>query len=134
MSDAVNPKHYKGHPSGVECIDIAEWLGFNLGNAFKYVWRAGLKGSDTREQDLLKALWYVRREMATGAKMPVHADPEIENALDEKVDRVLAADPSRNGAVLAALYQSARFNTPLSIAESSILSLKLTAPQETVRQ
>jgi hypothetical protein len=53
------PKHYNEHPSGVECIEIAEYMGFNLGNAFKYLWRAGLK-VDCLE-DLKKALWYLQR-------------------------------------------------------------------------
>lgn len=55
-----HPPHYTAHPSGVECVDIAEHLSFNLGNALKYVWRAKNKGRE--EEDLKKALWYVRRE------------------------------------------------------------------------
>ncbi len=44
MHDPVNqPKHYTRHPSGTECIDIAEHMGFNLGNALKYIWRCDLK-------------------------------------------------------------------------------------------
>jgi hypothetical protein len=61
--DAVNhPAHYTQHPSGVECIAIAEHYTFNLGNALKYIWRAGLKSADPLE-DLRKAAWYVRREI-----------------------------------------------------------------------
>ena len=34
MNDPVNhPKHYTEHPSGVECIQITEHMGFCLGNA-----------------------------------------------------------------------------------------------------
>jgi hypothetical protein len=36
-TEAINPSHYKEHPSGVECIDIVEHMGFNLGNAIKYI-------------------------------------------------------------------------------------------------
>ena len=58
--DQVNhPKHYNDHPSGVECIDIVRHHDFNTGNAIKYLWRAGLKGSDTEIQDLKKARWYI---------------------------------------------------------------------------
>lgn len=57
-----HPKHYNDHPSGVECIDIVEHFGFNLGNAVKYIWRAGLKQGASAEEDLKKAAWYVRRE------------------------------------------------------------------------
>ena len=64
MHDPVNhPKHYTAHPSGVECIQITEHMGFNLGNAVKYIWRADLK-HDTPIQDLEKARWYIDREIA----------------------------------------------------------------------
>jgi len=56
-----NPKHYTSHKSGVECITITEHMGFNLGNAMKYIWRADLK-SDAIE-DLKKAKWYIEREL-----------------------------------------------------------------------
>jgi hypothetical protein len=49
------------HPSGVECITITEHMGFNLGNALKYIWRADLKGDAL--EDLRKAAWYVQREI-----------------------------------------------------------------------
>ena len=63
MNDPVNnPKHYTEHPSGVECIQITEHMGFNLGNAVKYIWRCDLK-KDAIE-DLKKAVWYVQREIA----------------------------------------------------------------------
>lgn len=42
--DNVNsPRHYTSHPSGIECIQITEHYGFNVGNAIKYLWRNGLK-------------------------------------------------------------------------------------------
>jgi hypothetical protein len=60
--DKINhPEHYTSHPSGVECIDITEHMGFNLGNAMKYIWRADLKGSAI--DDLKKAKWYIEREL-----------------------------------------------------------------------
>jgi hypothetical protein len=63
MSDLVNhPPHYTGHPSGIECIQVTEHMGFNLGNAVKYIWRADLK-HDTPIQDLEKAVWYLQREI-----------------------------------------------------------------------
>ena len=62
MSDSVNrPAHYLGHPSGVECIDVTEHMGFCLGNAVKYIWRSGLKGDAV--EDLRKARWYLDREI-----------------------------------------------------------------------
>ena len=59
--DPINPKHYRKHPSGVECIEITEHMNFNLGNAVKYIWRAGLKGDAI--EDLEKAAWYLAREI-----------------------------------------------------------------------
>lgn len=61
-TDPVNhPPHYNSHPSGVEAIEITEWFNFNIGNAVKYCWRAGLKGDAV--EDLEKAAWYIRREI-----------------------------------------------------------------------
>lgn len=61
MSKVEHPKHYVSHPSGVECITVTEHMNFNLGNAIKYLWRAGLKGK--HKEDLLKAKWYIQREI-----------------------------------------------------------------------
>lgn len=61
--DIVNhPKHYTVHPSGVECIQITEHMNFCLGNAMKYIWRAGDK-HETPLEDLKKAKWYIEREI-----------------------------------------------------------------------
>jgi hypothetical protein len=63
INDPVNhPPHYTSNPSGVECIDVTRHMGFNLGNAMKYIWRADLKGQDI--QDLEKAVWYLKDEIA----------------------------------------------------------------------
>jgi hypothetical protein len=59
----INPPHYKAHPSGIECIQITEHMNFCLGNAVKYIWRAGLKEGNDRDQDLEKAMWYLQREL-----------------------------------------------------------------------
>ena len=64
--DAVNhPKHYCSHPSGIECIEITRHYTFDIGNAIKYLWRAGLKKeqglSDIEKEieDCKKAIWYI---------------------------------------------------------------------------
>ena len=56
-----SPAHYISHPSGIECIEIVEHLGFCIGNAIKYLWRAGLKGDAI--EDMRKAIWYIEREI-----------------------------------------------------------------------
>lgn len=63
MSEVDHPKHYNVNPSGVECIDVVEHMNFNLGNAMKYIWRAGFKTQDPTE-DLEKAKWYLERELS----------------------------------------------------------------------
>lgn len=61
--DLVNhPPHYTSHPSGVECIEITEHLDFCIGNAIKYLWRAGLKG-EAKVEDMKKAIWYINRKI-----------------------------------------------------------------------
>lgn len=63
-----HPPHYTAHPSGVECITITEHMGFNVGNAVKYLWRADHKGDAV--EDLRKARWYVDREIARRTAHP----------------------------------------------------------------
>lgn len=58
----VTPKHYRSHPSGIECIQITEHMDFLKGNAIKYVWRAGEKGDEI--EDLGKAIWYLQRRIS----------------------------------------------------------------------
>lgn len=65
--DNVNhPKHYTSHPSGIECIEITRHYCFDVGNAIKYLWRAGLKtealrlDKDKEIEDLNKAIWYIK--------------------------------------------------------------------------
>ena len=61
IDDEVNqPSHYTSHPSGIECIEITRHHDFAIGNAIKYLWRAGLKNSDNEVQDLEKAVWYIQ--------------------------------------------------------------------------
>ncbi|ATF00772.1 hypothetical protein PhaeoP75_01113 [Phaeobacter gallaeciensis] len=60
--EAVNhPQHYMSHPSGVECIEVVRHMGFNLGNAIKYIWRSDLKGNAI--EDLQKARFYIEDEI-----------------------------------------------------------------------
>lgn len=61
-SAVEHPPHYSA--GGVEAIDVIEALGhghgFCVGNALKYLWRAGRKSPDALE-DLKKARWYIHR-------------------------------------------------------------------------
>ena len=61
MDNVNHPVHYMG--KGIESIQVIEAfdLGFHLGNAIKYILRAGKKGE--RNEDLKKAVWYLQREI-----------------------------------------------------------------------
>lgn len=70
MVDPVNhPAHYTSDPSGVECITITRHRSFNIGNAIKYLWRAGLKHDAALEdrakeiEDLRKAIFYIENQI-----------------------------------------------------------------------
>lgn len=60
-TEIEHPQHYNSHPSGVECLTVAQEFNFNLGNVIKYVWRAGLKHSAL--DDLRKAQQYIAFEI-----------------------------------------------------------------------
>ncbi len=65
IDDVNYPKHYTSDPSGVEAITICEHRSFCMGNAIKYLFRAGRKGDkDKHIEDLRKAVWYIEREIA----------------------------------------------------------------------
>lgn len=70
MTDPINhPAHYTSDPSGVEAIQVTQHRTFCVGNAMKYLWRAGLKAEEGKTakqkqiEDLKKAAWYVQQEI-----------------------------------------------------------------------
>ena len=72
VNDPVNhPEHYTSHPSGIECIEIVRHFGYNLGNAIKYIWRAGLKKDEALSdiekeiEDINKAIFYLQDHLNT---------------------------------------------------------------------
>ena len=88
--DPVNhPKHYTAHPSGIECIQITEHMGFCLGNAIKYIWRADLKGDAI--EDLQKAVWYIEREIDRRKRLTAYQyqpskEPSVGAYLQQQAD------------------------------------------------
>lgn len=63
MSDQIRPGHYTGlDPEPIQVIE-AWGLGFCLGNAVKYIARAGRKEGANEITDLEKAGWYIAREI-----------------------------------------------------------------------
>lgn len=75
LNKTIKPEHRVNHPSyyqdpsGIECITVARYRDFNIGNALKYLWRAGLKteeGITNKEkaiEDLKKAIFYINDEI-----------------------------------------------------------------------
>ena len=69
VDNVKHPAHYNSHPSGIECIEITRHHNFDIGNAIKYLWRAGLKSeegmedADKQVEDLNKAIWYIKDEI-----------------------------------------------------------------------
>ena len=64
VCDNVNhPDHY--NHGKIEVVDFIEdqHLGFHLGNAVKYISRAGRKDADKTVEDLRKAVWYINRQI-----------------------------------------------------------------------
>jgi len=61
-NDVVNhPKHYTDTPFGLEVIEITDKYDFSVGNALKYILRAGKKGDAV--EDLEKAVWYLNHKI-----------------------------------------------------------------------
>ena len=109
MTDNVNhPSHYTSDKSGVECIEITRHRNFNIGNAIKYLWRAGIKDADISAkhiEDLKKAIFYITREIENieddleEQQVDFSSTEWIQNLFDElkdaqKLDDSIAAHPA----------------------------------------
>lgn len=108
VPDMVNkPPHYKD-ASGIECKEITchRKMPFSLGNAIKYLYRAGSKG-DLLE-DLKKAEWYLRVAYLNGERVPKAVEVRL---LEVAAHRKTAAGRALNAIRLhevAAAYQSVK--------------------------
>lgn len=106
--DNINPAHYKNHPSGVETITITRHMDFVLGNAFKYLFRCGSKGSPL--EDLKKARWYIedalahrRKGLASRLSNKLHGGYDLGLDAPHNVWRVVRAECRFSGHMAAAL-------------------------------
>jgi len=90
MTEKVNhPEHYNSHPSGVEAIDIVQYMGFCLGNAFKYVYRYQHKNGT---EDLKKAIWYLRHQQTVILKQHIAAT----HTATSDYHRILSAETNKD--------------------------------------
>ncbi len=82
-----NPAHYAEGRS-YEPIDVIEdWeLNYNLGNACKYISRAGRKQNQL--EDLKKARWYIDREIQS-LEQPVPFEATYEDIVESMIDNAI---------------------------------------------
>ena len=94
-ADMVNhPPHYTGHPSGVECIEVAEHLPFCLGNAFKYLFRRDQK--DQTLENVNKAIWYLERHVMSWPEI----DWSLPSDVFDQLGSIAAREPHPFGGVM----------------------------------
>lgn len=74
MNNINHPAHYTDDTKPCECIEVAQYHSFCVGNAIKYVWRHRLKGRPL--EDLQKAEWYLQRAIDNGEKCRLQIDGE----------------------------------------------------------
>jgi hypothetical protein len=123
-NDQVNhPKHYTSDPSGIECIDITRHRNFNIGNAIKYLWRAGLKEDKDRKlidkqvEDLNKAVWYLVDEIhRLGGRCTV------------KTDSINTCLPIDNESII-----DAALNYKMKVADNNVTILGLSNGNNNIR-
>lgn len=90
--DKVNPWHYRDNSfprEPLQCIDVCRHLPFCLGNAVKYIWRAGKKDGESWRDDLDKAMWYIHyHEVEMGAPRREYTDAlaELATATAQELD------------------------------------------------
>lgn len=77
-NDPVNhPSHYnQGKIEVIEFIEDKD-LGFHLGNAVKYISRAGKKDPKKLEEDLKKAIWYINRHIEIKCRLETRRPNEM---------------------------------------------------------
>ena len=82
------PKHYNDE-SGVPCCDVTDFMMFNGGNCFKYLYRCGSKFDDI--EDLKKAAWYAERAWIMNEVVPYAAIEGIEKIAAYRTGNIQSA-------------------------------------------
>jgi hypothetical protein len=80
-NDPVEPNHYKSKKH--QCIEFSRYMPFNLGNAFKYVWRYTDKNGI---EDLDKATWYIKDYLANNKLKDAISGEEYDVLMDKLTD------------------------------------------------
>lgn len=123
----VHPRHYNAHPSGTECLRLVQHLSFHLGSAVKYLWRAGLKQSET--EDIEKALFL----LSDALLQPVPVWSRGRNdALEDITENVVFYGGWASGPILHIVQASTRREQYLLKTAINCLQHYLHHPQERI--
>ena len=121
------PKHYNSHPSGGECIEIIEWFPANLANAWKYLYRVGLK--DEAIQEMSKALWYIKKELkrrTSLSRQQVLLDFYCPNKLNDSLRKFLKKESGKRREFFCHVFEAVAnptSNINLKVAEKLLIEI-----------
>ena len=122
-----HPRHYNAHASGIETIELIEHLPSNLANAVKYIWRCGLKQSETPLRDLKSARWYTERERERFRIFELDDEDELPSKTEvvwrALAYRVMEADEGTLSGYLSALLDGS-FKNMLAELDAAIGALE----------
>ena len=107
-NDAINPNHYKSHPSGIQCIEISKHLSGCLAQAFQYVWRCGKK--DDPIQELKKALWFIDAELSIDNDLLSIQPESVLDIVNSKIFSVLKKETNISKKAALSFISSANFS------------------------
>ena len=121
-----HPRAYNAHPSGIECIDLIEHLPANLACAVKYVWRCGLKQSETPLQELKKAHWYTERERDRVSLYELDDEPKPKTEIVWRALARVVISKDNDGVLGLYLYAllDEHFGEMLTVLEEAISELE----------
>lgn len=103
MNKVDHPQHYNSHPSGIEAIEIVQYMGFCLGNAFKYVYRYQHKNGI---EDLKKAIWYLKHQQTVILKQHIAAT----HTATSDYHKILSEEPNKEIAQVLEIIWNVSFN------------------------
>lgn len=135
----IRPDYYKS--GGLEVFDVIDAfdLNFNLGNAFKYIARAGKKGD--KVEDLRKAVTYLKREIEKEEKarpfcmpdafekaiMDYGRESNLKNNLDSVFQRIESLDDDKNyyfKSLLSGIEEEYNYVNIKDMSEKYVLTTK----------
>ena len=88
-----SPDHYQLGKIEVWDFIVDQDMGYLLGNVIKYVCRAGAKPGESREDDLLKAIAYLNRELQNVRASERSSDlPQADGSDDQSLRTLYLTD------------------------------------------